>query len=565
MAEQSFGPFLIVNKSSTKYTPPNLTDNSTDSSTANVTTGNPINPISPVNSKSSINSPPSPSPPTTPRKPRPRFNAFGVPTNPLVSVGSFGSLSNLEIDTSRPGTPTDLPSPLSNSGSNSRAGTPEPFSGSDQRNELQRSPSSSSNPTLISSKNYTESRISIDYQQFLSIYKNKDFLKGFQKSLIAFYKEKLDFYNSKTKEIFEEQKKSKQIFDELFRSDSNLTMKLIDPLYQTLTIIRSEMNFITKQISIALNGGFPLRDLENALDKCINDPQRGMSTLVGRSGIQDMLAGLLFSFSKDHRSFSKMFNNFAIYGPSGIGKTKVGAVIGWVLSQSLILVRDLFKVVTKADLVGQYVGATAPRTRGVLLSSLEGVLFIDEAYQLASSDRSASDFGAESITEIVNFLDKYIGVNVVIVAGYEEPMTQQFMTSNEGLSRRFPNVLVLRPYNDEELTNILIGFLTTRSSIELDQETNDYLLAVISQIRKDEPKMFDKQAGDMLNLSGFILRKVYSSFSAAWIPGNLDNNKILIAQAFNEFLASKRSVSRLQEEKPHDHTEIVYVGINAPI
>lgn len=402
------------------------------------------------------------------------------------------------------------------------------------------------NTTIVPAENYKELQLSIDYQQFLDIYKSDVFLQDFRRSLIAFYREKRTFYTQKTKEILQEQRKSKDIYNEIQKLDRNITMDKIDPLYQALTIVRSEMSSIITQINARLDTEIPLVDLEKSITRCITDPDRGLDTLVGRYEIQDMLSGILYSFSKDYHSFSKMFNNFAIYGPSGVGKTKVGTVIGWVLSQSLILVRDFFKVVTRADLVGEYVGATAPRTRGVLLSSLEGVLFIDEAYQLAPLSIKGNDFGPEAITEIVNFLDKYIGANVVIVAGYEEDMVNRFMSSNEGLPRRFPNVLILNVYTDAELTNILIGFLTSRSNITIDQETANYLFTLITQIQSVEPSAFDKQAGDMLNLSGFLLRKIYSSFTIVWIPGNLSNNMTLIVQAFNEFLANKGLTSRLQ-------------------
>lgn len=224
--------------------------------------------------------------------------------------------------------------------------------------------------------------------------------------------------------------------------------------------------------------------------------------------------------------------------------TRLAQVIGYAFSKAGILATDNVKIVTRTELIGQYIGQTAPQTRSVLLETLEGVLFIDEAYQLTQcpEDKVGSkDFGSESVTEIVNFLDKYIGMSIVIVAGYEGVMTRCFMTFNEGLPRRFPYRYILSPYPDEELTDILISNLKRKipGDVKIDDATSNFLYSMVVKIRTELPDAFKNQAGDMLNLSAYLNKAITSSFKIKWKNGDLANNIPILLSGFDDFLGTK--------------------------
>ena len=104
--------------------------------------------------------------------------------------------------------------------------------------------------------------------------------------------------------------------------------------------------------------------------------------------------------------------------------------------------------VTRADLVGKYVGHTAPLTQQVIRSAIGGVLFIDEAYALY---RGADDsFGLEAIDTIVKGMEDNRQNLIVILAGYSREM-EEFLTANSGLKSRFPNIIEFPDYTAEEL------------------------------------------------------------------------------------------------------------------
>ncbi|MGX6977897.1 AAA family ATPase [Vagococcus elongatus] len=139
-------------------------------------------------------------------------------------------------------------------------------------------------------------------------------------------------------------------------------------------------------------------------------------------------------------------------GNPGTGKTTVARIIGNLLYEKGIISKNYFAEVSRSDLVGQYIGHTAIKTREVLESALGGVLFIDEAYTLANGGEK--DFGLEAINEILKFMEDNRADIVIIFAGYTDNMNK-FLEMNEGLKSRIPNVFDFQDYTPDEL--VIIG------------------------------------------------------------------------------------------------------------
>ena len=133
----------------------------------------------------------------------------------------------------------------------------------------------------------------------------------------------------------------------------------------------------------------------------------------------------------------------------------------------------------RAGLVAGYVGQTELKTDSVIKSAIGGVLFIDEAYSLFKGDSSQGDFGQEAISVLLKRMEDYRNDLVIIVAGYQKPMTE-FLESNEGLKSRFSTHICFDDYSPDELLSILKHFCD-KSNYELSSDALPKASEIISE------------------------------------------------------------------------------------
>lgn len=146
------------------------------------------------------------------------------------------------------------------------------------------------------------------------------------------------------------------------------------------------------------------------------------------------------------------FNLHSLFlGNPGTGKTTVARLMGQLLHENGIIASSKYVETSRSNLVGQYIGHTAQKTKEILESALGGVLFIDEAYTLAVGGEN--DFGIEAINEILKFMEDHREDLVIIFAGYTKDM-ERFLEMNEGLRSRIPNTFVFEDYTYEQLVQI---------------------------------------------------------------------------------------------------------------
>jgi probable Rubsico expression protein CbbX len=139
-------------------------------------------------------------------------------------------------------------------------------------------------------------------------------------------------------------------------------------------------------------------------------------------------------------------------GSPGTGKTTVAEKMADILYRLNYINKAQLLTVTRDDLVGQYIGHTAPKTKQVLKNAMGGVLFIDEAYYLYKPDNER-DYGSEAIEIILQVMENKRDELVMIFAGYKEKM-DKFYESNPGLSSRVANHVDFPDYTADELVSI---------------------------------------------------------------------------------------------------------------
>jgi len=139
-------------------------------------------------------------------------------------------------------------------------------------------------------------------------------------------------------------------------------------------------------------------------------------------------------------------------GNPGTGKTTVATRMGQILKRLGYVREGHLVTVTRDDLVGQYIGHTAPKTKEVIKKAMGGVLFIDEAYYLYKPENER-DYGAESIEILLQVMENNRDDLVVILAGYKDKM-DRFFQSNPGMRSRIAHHVDFPDYQPEELLAI---------------------------------------------------------------------------------------------------------------
>ncbi len=167
----------------------------------------------------------------------------------------------------------------------------------------------------------------------------------------------------------------------------------------------------------------------------------------------------------------------------GSGKTAVALKMADILFRLGYIRKGHLITVTRDDLVGQYIGHTAPKTKEVLKRAMGGVLFIDEAYYLYKPDNER-DYGAEAIEILLQVMENQRDDLVIIFAGYKERM-DSFYESNPGLSSRVANHVDFPDYTPEEL--LIIGkIMLEEQQYRLTEESENVLLDYI-KLRMTQP------------------------------------------------------------------------------
>ena len=189
------------------------------------------------------------------------------------------------------------------------------------------------------------------------------------------------------------------------------------------------------------------------------------SDYASQGPLLETVADLIDGFVNQPLVASHTMLNIILMGNAGIGKTRLATALAAVLGRLGLFAYDQIVVAGRSDFVAEYEGQTAIKARGFLLSNLEKVIFLDEAYSLTtweldkSGARTPSSYSSEAATELVAFLSQHAGAGCFIAAGYETEMLRDFLPTNPGLPRRLPYRVWLSDYTASELVDIFVGAL----------------------------------------------------------------------------------------------------------
>lgn len=175
-------------------------------------------------------------------------------------------------------------------------------------------------------------------------------------------------------------------------------------------------------------------------------------------------------------------------GNPGTGKTTVAKMMGKLYKKMGLLTKGHVTEVDRVDLVGEYIGQTAPKVKAVIEKARGGVLFIDEAYSLARSNDDSKDFGREVVEILLKEMSNGPGDLAVIVAGYPKEM-KHFMDSNPGLKSRFKLYFEFSDYLPQELIQIA-DYASQEKGVVLLPESKSQLNEIITEAYRNRDRSF---------------------------------------------------------------------------
>ena len=275
------------------------------------------------------------------------------------------------------------------------------------------------------------------------------------------------------------------IVNENNKFDDDFTVKILD--YITETYPKTEYDYPTYRDTLCrelvFNKEIPKIESEKSIDEIFAE----LNELVGLEKVKKTLHELVDYMQLRKKSDELKLNSVNLHmvflGNPGTGKTTVARIIVGILYNLGYIKQNKLIEVSSKDLVAEYVGQTAPKTMAVVERALGGVLFVDEAYALASVGNQNS-YNDEAIATLIKAMEDYRDNLVVIFAGYTKEM-QAFLDSNSGIVSRIGYTLEFDDYTEDELVKIFEGMMK-KAGFVLKDEAITKLREIIKEHKDDK-------------------------------------------------------------------------------
>lgn len=337
------------------------------------------------------------------------------------------------------------------------------------------------------------------------------------------------------------------------KDDKHKKPKITKTDFEIIKYRKNKDTYDENQVKRTLNNIRSIKDIINLKDKWRNirhhtqlqklyhliKPLKKLDSMIGMEDVKNEVMKKIIYYLQN--PFNDEYLHTIISGPPGVGKTEVAKIYAEIFQHLGILKNNSFIEVKRDQLVGEYLGQTAPKTKKVLESAMGGVIFIDEAYSLGNSEKRDS-FSKECIDMINQYLSEYKNDFMMIVAGYDDELNKCFFAYNPGLKRRFSTYFNIDEYSPEELKKI---FYLKLRKFNYENKIDEMKLV---DFFKTNHKDFKHFGGDIEKL---VNELKYVHANRSFYEDKKDNRDITfidLKNAYKNFI--KNSNKKEEEYKP---------------
>ena len=221
-------------------------------------------------------------------------------------------------------------------------------------------------------------------------------------------------------------------------------------------------------------------------------PIEKLLKMIGMGDVKKNILLLIVFYLQKLDTTNKDMLHTVVYGNPGVGKTTFIHILADIYSSLGILSSKKITFLKRVDLIGQYLGHTAAKTKAAIESAKGGILVIDEAYSLGDTEQKDS-FSRECLDTLNQFLSEEKNEFICVIAGYKDDIEERFFKTNPGLKRRFPLEFTMNDYSPSELKEIFCSIVKNNSWCIDPKDVDEELI-------KKHKNVFKFNGGDMDNL-----------------------------------------------------------------
>jgi stage V sporulation protein K len=321
-----------------------------------------------------------------------------------------------------------------------------------------------------------------------------------------------DIYSKQEQDEF-----SEQADNEPSSNPFHVFLRGLDGLSKMITPTENRQNLQEEKTSFSKNSVPKSTEPEKSLDELLVE----LNALVGLQNVKDEVSSLVNVLKIEKIRHEQGINlperslHMVFHGNPGTGKTTIARLLAKIFKALGVLSKGQLYETDRSGLVAGYTGQTSLKVREVCEKAMGGILFIDEAYALNSDDT----YGPEAVNTIVKFMEDNRDDFVVIVAGYEEKMTD-FINSNPGLHSRFNKYIGFKDYSPEELLEIYL-LQTQKVQLKVEEAAKKKVYKLFKKLYEDRDAAFGNG-----RLSRNIFEKTYEKQANRLVKEGVDKADI---------------------------------------